>query len=282
MMSDVPFGVFLSGGVDSSTNVALMSELMDGAGAHVLGRLRASTSATTSSSTRGRSRGGSAPTTTRSSSTSDDLESFLPELIYHQDEPLADWVAVPLHYVSKLARDNGTIVVQIGEGSDELFHGYQCYISHARFTLALLGAVPARAAAAAPTGSAARPTSLRAQLGALRRACAGDRGCRRRADAVLGRGDRLPGRAQGARPLERPRRTPTRTRSSSGSGSEAERELPGADLLQKMTLPRAEEPARRAAADAGRQDDDGELGRGARAVPRPSTSSSSRWRCRRR
>jgi len=62
-----------------------------------------------------------------------DLEAFLPELIYHQDEPLADWVAVPLHYVSKLARDNGTVVVQIGEGSDELFHGYQNYRSFARF-----------------------------------------------------------------------------------------------------------------------------------------------------
>ena len=51
-----------------------------------------------------------------------------PELIHHQDEPIADWVCVPLHYVSKLARDNGTIVVQVGEGSDELFHGYQGYI----------------------------------------------------------------------------------------------------------------------------------------------------------
>jgi len=40
---------------------------------------------------------------------------------------------VPLHYVSQLARNNGTVVVQIGEGSDELFHGYRSYISHARF-----------------------------------------------------------------------------------------------------------------------------------------------------
>ncbi len=54
--------------------------------------------------------------------------SFLPDMVHHQDEPIADWVCVPLYYVSKLARDSGTIVVQVGEGSDELFHGYQSYI----------------------------------------------------------------------------------------------------------------------------------------------------------
>ena len=54
----------------------------------------------------------------------EDLSSFLPELIHHQDEPIADWVCVPLYFVSRLAREDGTIVVQIGEGSDELFHGY--------------------------------------------------------------------------------------------------------------------------------------------------------------
>jgi asparagine synthase (glutamine-hydrolysing) len=132
MMSDVPFGVFLSGGVDSSTNVALMSELMDApvrtfsVGFERYERYNEL---------------GYARTIARKFGTdhheividSHDLEAFLPELIYHQDEPLADWVAVPLHYVSKLARDNGTVVVQIGEGSDELFHGYQNYRSFARF-----------------------------------------------------------------------------------------------------------------------------------------------------
>jgi asparagine synthase (glutamine-hydrolysing) len=132
MMSDVPFGVFLSGGVDSSTNVALMSELMDApvrtfsVGFERYERYNELEHARTIARKFG---------TDHHEIVIDahDLESFLPELIYHQDEPLADWVAVPLHYVSKLARDNGTVVVQIGEGSDELFHGYQAYHSHARF-----------------------------------------------------------------------------------------------------------------------------------------------------
>jgi len=131
-LSDVPFGVFLSGGVDSSTNVALMSELMEApvrtfsVGFERYERYNELEYARTIARKFG---------TDHHEVVIDahDLESFLPELIYHQDEPLADWVAVPLHYVSKLARDNGTVVVQIGEGSDELFHGYQSYHSHARF-----------------------------------------------------------------------------------------------------------------------------------------------------
>ncbi|MFQ5608457.1 MAG: asparagine synthetase B family protein, partial [Candidatus Zixiibacteriota bacterium] len=41
-----------------------------------------------------------------------------------QDEPIADPVCVPVYFVSKLARDSGVIVCQVGEGADELFCGY--------------------------------------------------------------------------------------------------------------------------------------------------------------
>jgi asparagine synthase (glutamine-hydrolysing) len=127
MMSDVPFGVFLSGGVDSSTNVALMSELMS------------APVKTFSVAFRQYERYNEleyAREIARRFGTdhheviidADDLVSFLPEMVHHQDEPIADWVCVPLYYVAKLARDSGTIVVQVGEGSDELFHGYQNYI----------------------------------------------------------------------------------------------------------------------------------------------------------
>jgi asparagine synthase (glutamine-hydrolysing) len=56
-----------------------------------------------------------------------EMQKFLPELVFHQDEPIADPVCIPLYYVSKLARDTGTIVVQVGEGSDELFAGYDWF-----------------------------------------------------------------------------------------------------------------------------------------------------------
>ena len=57
---------------------------------------------------------------------------FLPEMVRLQDEPIADPVCVPVYYVSKLARDNGVVVAQVGEGADELFCGYpwwQRYLS---------------------------------------------------------------------------------------------------------------------------------------------------------
>jgi asparagine synthase (glutamine-hydrolysing) len=56
-----------------------------------------------------------------------EMQKFLPEMVFHQDEPIADPVCVPLYYVSKLARSTGTIVVQVGEGSDEIFGGYDWF-----------------------------------------------------------------------------------------------------------------------------------------------------------
>ncbi|MDQ3741123.1 MAG: asparagine synthase (glutamine-hydrolyzing), partial [Actinomycetota bacterium] len=127
MMSDVPFGVFLSGGVDSSTNVALMAELMDEP---------VRTYSVAFAEHEQYNELEYARRIAQQFKTDhhevvidwDDLTSFLPEMVHHQDEPIADWVCVPLYYVAKLARDDGTIVVQIGEGSDELFHGYAHYV----------------------------------------------------------------------------------------------------------------------------------------------------------
>jgi len=132
MMADVPFGVFLSGGVDSSTNVALMSELMSDPVRTFTVAFREHERYNELEYAREVARRFG---TDHHEIVIDwrDLASFLPEMIFHQDEPIADWVCVPLHYVSRLAREHDTIVVQVGEGSDELFHGYDTYIQAARF-----------------------------------------------------------------------------------------------------------------------------------------------------
>ena len=124
-VSDVPVGVFLSGGVDSSTNAALFSE---GEGRPVR---------TFSIGYEGNNpsypdeTGYAAAVAERVGAehhvlrlTAHDAIDFLPRMIHLQDEPLADPVCVPVYYVSKLARDNGVIVAQVGEGADELFWGY--------------------------------------------------------------------------------------------------------------------------------------------------------------
>ena len=132
MMSDVPFGVFLSGGIDSSTNVALMAELMDrpvdtfSVGVKDLEKYNEMQYA----------RQIAQEFRTNHHEVIIDQKmalDFLPKLVFHQDEPLADPVCIPLYFVSKLARDNGTIVVQVGEGSDEQFAGYRWMLRELRF-----------------------------------------------------------------------------------------------------------------------------------------------------
>ena len=131
MMSDVPFGVFLSGGVDSSANVALMSELMNRPvetftvgfkDAEYLNELDSARRIAKQFETNHH----------EVIISEKEMQQFLPDLVFHQDEPIADPVCVPLYYVSKLARESGTIVVQVGEGSDEIFSGYDNYVRHLR------------------------------------------------------------------------------------------------------------------------------------------------------
>src|SRR6266850_4776891 len=123
MISDVPFGVFLSGGIDSSTNVALMAEMMDRPvetfsiafenepeyNEFRYARIVASAFKTNHHEIE---------------IGMNDLLDFLPQLIHHQDEPIADPVCIPVYYVAKLAKEHGVTVCQVGEGSDELFCGY--------------------------------------------------------------------------------------------------------------------------------------------------------------
>jgi asparagine synthase (glutamine-hydrolysing) len=131
MMSDVPFGVFLSGGVDSSANVALMSELMSRPVETFTVGFRDAEYLNELDSARRIAR--DFKTNHHEVIISEkEMQEFLPSLVFHQDEPIADPVCVPLYYVSKLARDSGTIVVQVGEGSDEIFSGYENYVRHLR------------------------------------------------------------------------------------------------------------------------------------------------------
>ena len=129
MMSDVPFGVFLSGGVDSSTNVALMSRLMTRpvdtftVGFKDFKHLNELDYARRVADQYG--------TNHREVMIDErDMFNYLEQLVHHQDEPLADWVCIPLYFVSKLAKDSGITVIQVGEGADEQFCGYASYMGY--------------------------------------------------------------------------------------------------------------------------------------------------------
>ncbi|MFQ5409436.1 MAG: asparagine synthase (glutamine-hydrolyzing), partial [Anaerolineales bacterium] len=176
MVSDVPFGVLLSGGIDSTTNVALMAEQMDrpvqtfsiGYEGAVAGEYNEFQYARQAA---------------RHFRTDhhevligpQDLLDFLPKLIYHQDEPIADPVCVPVYFVSKLAKDAGTTVVQVGEGADELFSGYAHWLRALR-----LHAGPWRAFTALPRPvrqlslAAAAPVLRGLRMEYLRRGVAGE------------------------------------------------------------------------------------------------------------
>ncbi|ALA61143.1 asparagine synthase (glutamine-hydrolyzing) [Nitrospira moscoviensis] len=125
MVSDVPFGAFLSGGVDSSLNVALMAELLDKPVETFSIGIKGDASNEFEHARQVAGHFGARHHELVIDE--DDFLHFLPKMPYAQDEPLADPVCVPIYYLSKLAHNSGTLVIQVGEGSDELFAGYRTY-----------------------------------------------------------------------------------------------------------------------------------------------------------
>ena len=126
LMSDVPLGALLSGGLDSSIIVSLMAELHQGA--------------VKTYSVGFNGAGGNedelpfAREVARALGTEHhelvmaekDLPGYIAPLIWNMDEPLVEPAAIPVYLISRLARETVTVVLT-GEGADELFAGYPKY-----------------------------------------------------------------------------------------------------------------------------------------------------------
>ena len=124
LMTDVPLGLFLSGGLDSTALAVLMAKMVpepvrtfsvgfDEPGANELGWARLVAD-----------RIGAEHHEVLVSP--DEFFGALPRLLWHEDEPIATPASVPLAFVSRLARDHVKVVLT-GEGADELFLGYNRY-----------------------------------------------------------------------------------------------------------------------------------------------------------
>jgi len=124
LLSEVPLGAFLSGGVDSSSIVAMMAK----ASSHrvktfSIGFEEGGYYDETNHAERIAKKFNTEHTTFKVSS---NMLQLLPKYVYHFDEPFADYAAFPTYVVSKLAREQVTVVLT-GDGGDEIFAGYDRY-----------------------------------------------------------------------------------------------------------------------------------------------------------
>jgi asparagine synthase (glutamine-hydrolysing) len=124
LMSDVPLGMFLSGGIDSSGIAALMAGMIpDPIRTFSVGFNEPGADELPYAHLAARSIGAEHREVVVST---DEFFAALPRLIWHEDEPLAFPSSIPLYFVSRLAAEHVKVVLT-GEGSDELFLGYNRY-----------------------------------------------------------------------------------------------------------------------------------------------------------
>ena len=126
LRSDVPLGAFLSGGIDSSATVAVMSKLMN----------RPVKTFTIGFEESDYNELPYAKLVAEKYKTEHtefvvkpDAVKILPKLVWHYDEPFADPSAIPTYYVSKLTREHVTVALN-GDGADESFAGYERYAAN--------------------------------------------------------------------------------------------------------------------------------------------------------
>ena len=131
MMSEVPLGAFLSGGVDSSAIVAMM------AGASpdpVITNSISFSVASYNEANYAKQVADLYQTDHNEFNVTPDAISIIEKLAWHYDEPFADSSAVPTYYVSKMARERVTVSLS-GDGGDENFAGYRRYYMDMRENL---------------------------------------------------------------------------------------------------------------------------------------------------
>src|SRR6185295_7568192 len=133
LISEVPLGVFLSGGLDSSTMLAMMSKITNGERIKTFSVGFATDGPAGEEAADQNEFAYAREVATHFKAehhefrvTAGQFREAIPTIVSHLDEPMADPTCIPLYFISKLAREYITVVLS-SEGADETMGGYQLY-----------------------------------------------------------------------------------------------------------------------------------------------------------